>query len=95
LSKAKCINILGKTYKIEYKDLSQQQCFGITDNRKGLIVVDKTLTGKELEQTLLHEFFHGVLYRTGSSQALSSEIEEIIVDSIATFLVDYFDFDLE
>lgn len=86
---------MGKTYKIEYKDIRHEAAFGMTDNRKTLITIEKTLTGKELEQTMLHEFFHGVLSRTGASQALPNELEEIVVDSIATFLVDHFDFYLE
>lgn len=93
--KPKAINILGKTYQILYKDLRLDHSFGITDNRKGVILIDQSLTGEELEHTLLHEFFHGVLYRTGASQALQGDIEEVIVDSIATFLVDIFEFELE
>ena len=95
MSKPKCINILGKTYKIEYKDLRLESAAGITDNRKAVILIDKSLSGKELEQTLLHEFFHGVLSRTGASQALTVELEEVIVEGMANFLVDHFDFHFE
>lgn len=68
---------------------------GITDSRRSLITIEKTLIGKELEQTMLHEFFHAVLARTGVSQAISHELEEVVVDSIATFLVDHYDFKME
>ena len=95
MSKPKAINILGKTYQIHYKDLRADHAFGLTDNRKAIILIDKSLTGKELEQTLLHEFFHAVLYRTGATLAMHGDLEEVVVDSIATFLVDIYDFHLE
>ena len=90
-----CINILGKTYKIKYEDKSKTDACGLTDNAKALIIIDKSLTGKDLEQTPLHEFFHGVFHRVGANQAIAPELEEIIVESIANFLVDIYDFHLE
>ena len=93
--KPKSIMILGKRYDIFYKDLRADHAFGMTDNRKRVILIDQSLTGEELQQTLLHEFFHAVLHRTGASQALHGDLEEVLVDSIATFLVDIYDFHLE
>ena len=93
--KPKVINILGRAYKIEYKDLRLIGAFGQTKNREALIEIDESLEGKELLQTLLHEYFHAVNYRTGAYAAMPGDIEEIVVDSIATFLVDTYDFDLE
>ncbi len=42
-------------------------------------------------QTLCHELFHCVLNRTGVRQSnLSPELEEVIVENIATFITETF-----
>jgi len=80
------INILGKSYKISYLELEEDD--GLCKNKESEIDIDKNLEGIELVHTLLHEYFHGVLFRTGVTQVLSDDIEEVICDSFATFLVD-------
>lgn len=89
----KKIDVFGKSYKIVYVDLSEEDKDGATDNKKSLIEIDKTLTGRDLQHTLLHEMFHAVMYRLSISQALDDGAEEIIADSFATFLCEHFDFD--
>lgn len=88
------VNVFGCAYAIKYDDLTKSEACGITDNKNRLILIDKSLTGDDLKHTLLHEYFHAVLYRTSVVQSLSHELEEVIVDQIATFLVDNYNFDL-
>lgn len=94
MKKPTVINVFGQTYKIKYDDMSKTEACGMTDNIHRLIIIDKSLDGDDLRHTLLHEYFHAVLYRTSIVQSLSHELEEIIVDQIATFLVDNYKFDL-
>lgn len=89
----KSIEIFGKTYKIEYRDLTEEHNFGYISHTHSMIIIDKNLKGAERELTIMHEFLHGVLTRVGVSQPLSSELEEVIVESISTFLVENFHFD--
>lgn len=47
---------------------------------------------KNVKQTILHELFHGVIYRTAIYQGeISDDLIEIICDNIATFMVETFD----
>jgi len=84
--KPTALNVFGKTYRIEYKPLEDVD--GECHNKKALIEVDETLQGKDLAQTLLHEAFHAVFHRLGYSQAVHHDIEELMCDSFATFLID-------
>lgn len=94
MKKPTVVNIFGCTYQIKYDDLSKTDACGYTDNRHRLIVIDSSLKDDDLKHTLLHEYFHAVLYRTSVVQSLSHDLEEIIVDQISTFLVDNYNFDL-
>ena len=93
--KPKCINVFGKTYEIKYDDLSKTDACGYTDNKHRLIVIDSGLKGDDLTHTLLHEYFHAILFTTSVTQSLSHDLEEVIVDQLATFLVDNYNFCLE
>ena len=88
------VNIFGKTYAIKYEDLSKAHVYGLVDNKNALIMIDKTLVGYELQQTLIHEYLHAVFDRTSLTQSIPDELEEVIVDQVATFLVDMYNFDL-
>lgn len=88
------INILGQDFKVEFKDLSKDGFHGLCYYKEGRIVLHNELKGHELQQTLLHECFHAVLFRTGAHQSITPEVQEVVVDSFATFLTDHFDFKL-
>jgi Zn-dependent peptidase ImmA (M78 family) len=94
MKKPKVVNVFGKAYQIKYEDMSKTDACGLTDNKNYLIIIDSSLKGDDLKHTLLHESFHAILYRTSVTQSLSHELEEVIVDQIATFLVDNYNFDL-
>jgi Zn-dependent peptidase ImmA (M78 family) len=89
----KCINIFGKTYKIEYKDLTGMPYQGQFKHEDALIVIHSKLGDYEKQQTLMHEMLHAVLDRLSISDVVDERIEEILVDSIATFLCENFSFD--
>jgi len=55
-----------------------------------LIVLDATLKGHDLEHTLLHEIGHAIIHRNSTYQALSPILEEVIVDTFATCLLECF-----
>lgn len=61
---------------------------GECKNSQALIEIDSDQSGSVLLHTLLHEYFHAVLHRTGVTQAIPSELEEVICETFATFLVD-------
>ena len=88
------IDVLGKVYQIIYVDLTQADNDGSFHYDEELIQIDQSLTGHALQQTLLHEIFHAVMHRSSLSQAVGPSLEEVLVDLLATFLTDHWDFDL-
>ena len=89
--KPQALNVFGKTYRIEYKPLEDLD--GECHNKKSLIEIDQSLTGSNFTQTLIHEGLHALFYRLGYNQVIHHDIEELLVDQIATFLVDNFTFE--
>lgn len=47
------------------------------------ITYDPTLKGDKLAETILHEMFHAVFEEVSLAQAISPELEEICVDTMA------------
>jgi Zn-dependent peptidase ImmA (M78 family) len=88
------IDVFGRTYQIIYVDLTQADNDGSFHYEDDLIQIDQSLVGQALQQTLLHEIFHAVMHRSSLSQAVGPALEEVLVDLIATFLTDHWDFDL-
>jgi hypothetical protein len=88
------INVLGKVYQIVYVDLTKDDNDGSFHYDEDLIKIDQSLTGQSLQQTILHELLHAVMFRSSLSQAVGPSLEEVLVDLVATFLTDHWDFDL-
>lgn len=66
---------------------------GYYDPIKREIVLCSTLKGEDLGQTLIHEFLHGVSFRTGLIQTkIPMEVFEVIAETSATALVENFKF---
>jgi len=87
------INIFGIEYKIEKRErivTNEGVCHGLIDFETQIIYLDETLSKEEFQQTLLHEAFHGVVKRLGLNQSIAHEVEEVLVDSFATFLIENF-----
>jgi len=87
------LKIFGVTVPVkEYKNLIQERGWGgFYDIEEKAIYLDPTLTKEEKMQTLLHEFFHGVMFRTAMHQTkIPHEVFEIIVDNLATAMIENF-----
>ena len=88
-------DVFGKILTVKIvKDLrnkSNDSLDGELDFKNGIMAINKELRGRDLTQTYLHECFHAVIRRVGINQGeLSPDLEEVIVDSFSTFLVDNF-----
>lgn len=84
------INILGADYSVSVaKNLSYEsdKVDGFCSPQKREIWLDEEC---DAMQTFLHECFHGVLQRAGVHGNISEDIEEVIVDTIATFMTERF-----
>lgn len=90
------IEIFGKKFKIiKSKDLHEIGIAGRIHYDNSIIEISTELDDQEMLQTLLHECFHGIFRRCSIIQAnVSHDIEEVIVDSFSTWLVENFDFKL-
>lgn len=96
----KSINIYGKKYKVKIKkglkDDEGNSLSGLCQYDEAIISLDKDLTGDELMQTFLHECGHAVHDRMGIDQTgIPDDVKEILVDSMATFLVERFNMRLK
>jgi hypothetical protein len=77
----KAIQILGKTYKIEYVDnKTLGGNYGDCNTTKAYIRINKEITKQQQEDTLLHEVLHII------SDELKIELEERQVHPLATAL---------
>lgn len=90
--KAKYFNVFGLTVPVYYQDLSQTTSGEFVLKE---IKIDKSLRGYESDHAHIHELGHALFERiglsqTGISRALSGDLEEIIVDSFATVMVENF-----
>lgn len=87
------LKIFGKNVPIKFKEGVRETmgAYGYFDPSKYVIVVDASLTGDILLETMLHEIFHSVEYRCSINQSVSSEVIEIINDVYAKAIVENFD----
>ena len=82
----KTLNIFGVKFKIKLATLDGY--LGMCDRRTNIIWIEKNQTDKEKLHTLIHEVGHAVYGRVGLTQAVSPEVEEILVESFATALIE-------
>ena len=85
------VNIFGTDYQIVKQSLdSESHAVVYFGSKKILLDVDSHRGDKtKMWKTLFHELFHGALHETGVHQTLSPELEEIIVDNLARFTVNF------
>ena len=96
----KTITVYGKKYKIKrmknMKDEKGNDLLGLHESDKALISIDSELKGEQLIKVFMHELGHAVQDRVGVDQCeISSDLQEIIVESMATFLSETFHFRLK
>jgi hypothetical protein len=82
-------DILGKTHEVEVREdlMEKKNAVGqyLWDEK---ILIQKGLEPELGKITYLHECFHGVIHRARVDAVLSREVEEILVDSLAVWLVE-------
>ncbi len=85
------LNILGEKVKIIESDL-QGALLGAYLYRERVIQIEKKeIHTPDKMSTLIHEMVHAVFARSGVTQAISNELEEIICENIATMITENFD----
>ena len=92
----KSFTIKGKKWKISYRkklEGNELDTQGLCVYEKRTILLLKSLTEDEILEVLYHELVHASLYEAhlNSNSGLSSDIEEIICDSIADLLATTFE----
>lgn len=86
-------NVFGKTIKIKYADLKSIDLLGQYIPDKNLIIIDQTLEGYELKQSLIHECLHSLFDRLGFEQLdISLDAEEMFCENVATWIAENMDF---
>ena len=85
------VNVYGQDYKIHYvKDLAiTHGDDGACYPSRSRIEIEKDCNDKE--QTTLHELGHALFHRLGWSQGIDDNLEEIIVETYATFITENFE----
>lgn len=91
----KKIEIFGKIYSLKIVEqalsIDNEDVAGSIDFEKNIIEITEVEDNKVILHNILHEVFHGVIRRIGINQAnFSEDLEEIIVESFSTFLLDTF-----
>ena len=74
----KSISMAGIRVRIKFRDLGDDDCYGIYSHRRKLITIDKTLKGKELIDTIRHEMIHAALGISGLAFCEAYEEEAIV-----------------
>jgi hypothetical protein len=74
----KSITMAGIRVRIKFRDLGDDDCYGIYSHRRKLITIDKTLKGKELLETIRHEKIHAALGISGLAFCEAYEEEAIV-----------------
>lgn len=90
----KTLNIFGNKIKISIEDIGTEDA-GRYYEKLNLIKIAPHLKGDDLMHTLLHEVGHAILVRTGVRQAIEDQVHEVIVENMATALLENFDIKLK
>lgn len=85
------ITILGKHYPIKIIDDAGKDTSGWIEDGTiflNLAAVNKNDIDNDVLYTLFHEIGHSIFRRSGLMQAISSELEEVVVDLFAKCFVE-------
>ena len=89
MSIPKSLKIFGLKFKVKVAPLGG--ILGLCDRATSTIYIEEAQTDTDKMHTLLHEIGHAVFGRVGLVQGISPELEEVIVENIATALVENFE----
>lgn len=85
-------NILGKWVTYLTDILEPRGYYGLYDPEESTITLDKNLKGNLKKHIQLHEEFHAVFERLSLNRtSISHDIQEVIVDGLALFVVEHYD----
>ncbi len=74
----KSVTMAGVRVRINFRDLGDDECYGLYSHRRKLITIDKSLKDKELIDTILHDMLHAALGISGLAFCESYEEEAIV-----------------
>lgn len=86
------IEVFGRKIPILIADLSEKELDGAYSRERKTIVLHKDLAEEDIVITALHEIIHAILHRQALCQVIPEEIEELIAESISTWLDENYDF---
>ena len=86
MSLPKNVTIFGTKFKIKITKLNGY--LGLCDRVASIIYIEAAQSDKDKIHTLVHEIGHAVFSRVGLCQGVSDEIEEVIVENMATALLE-------
>ena len=78
MSVPKSITMGGVRVRIRFRDLGDDDCYGVYSHRRKLIEIDKSLKGKDLIETIRHEMVHAALGISGLAYCEAYEEEAIV-----------------
>ena len=85
--------ILGKQYTIKLVDDAGQDISGWIEEAViyvNIAAINKNDIDNDVMYTICHEVGHAIFRRSGLMQAISSELEEVVVDLFAKSMVENF-----
>lgn len=85
----KKLNVFGQRFKVKVQPLTG--ILGLCDRSTATIYVESDQTIDAQLHTLIHELGHAVFGRISLVQGVPHEIEEVIVDSLATAILENLD----
>jgi hypothetical protein len=82
-------DIFGMKVPYYKADLSKYDLAGFFDPKEQCIVIDESLSGRDLETTILHEEFEAVFSRVAGHQIeITKDAKEIMIETFATFVIE-------
>jgi Zn-dependent peptidase ImmA (M78 family) len=82
----KSVKIFGLKFKVKVTKLNGY--LGLCDRLTNTIYIEANQSDKDKLHTLIHEIGHAVFGRVGLCQGISPEIEEVIVENMATAIIE-------
>jgi len=87
----KTLTVFGWKIPILRLPTIKDNMYGFYDDEAKVIVVDETLKGRELVETMIHEMFHATLDRLYVHAQLDDKFAEVIVEGLTIAIVENFE----